>query len=1141
MNTTPVLSHSDTGTHQAGPVKKEESLEADCAIMPISKCPEVKMEDSKEVNHLENNEEPIAVDYKLSIKGTASVTKPLRLPSPANKPAHLTQVKQEEFEGVNDLKLGKGYQANCKMTAEKFMEEIFVGVGSRDEDDADQDYEEDEDSDFDPDDSPDSDCSDDSEAQEKREKLKLIASMSAEKKLETLENDRNRLAYKQLKGNKLDSDESKALKKLEKMISKVESDLANCSKPKEALPKTAREYWQRQLRSEMEEEERKRKRDEEEELSRKAQKTSNKTKPGGVAQPPGLAMATSLLISNSAEADESGSGVPAMKEIKANTRAGQMKQVRANIPEGSDAAKVKEQNRGIMDAVKSFGNRKVRARDGLWLLAGMKTPLKHYQLIGACWMTRREAMDLDPAGGILADEMGLGKTITALATIVGHSPEKQDKREFCLATLIIADRPQSAEREWMAQIKQHVGEKIADKCIIYSKSVGQSNTWWGNRKVVITHLDELRAQYLSKRETKQLRGEWAGDEAGFQRALYDKLGPLFQINWYRVILDEAQGIKNHTSSGKRTCSLAIEGQVPLSTDWHSTVEQVRSMPRFKARYIHSAQAAQNFEAMASVVMLRRKQTEQFLGRSMVPLPKSHRTDVWVTLTSWEKIMNQVVDTTYQEKLQGEQDSDPESDANEEQHDDQDNADKTDDAGDSDAESEADFEKDGEVDSKVPNEYRVQNTRCLRLVQLTSNPLNLEKFFRENDRESEVKSALGRFKAEITQESVSTDRKALEEALGSAYLSGLNELEEATKNTFGGVEDMAMLLALVDNEQSIKGVTCGLCHKKTPPEIPVRNLNCEHIYCELCLTLGPDNKKKRGGRPLLVSPAHITSVRADQKLTTVDTTKCRHVDCSAKLAKGEYIKTPGSIDAAVKAIKGFKESGRDSIGTRWHGCPDEVVSFFRAASGREEIGYGPVKMPLGSKLKATMAVVLSWQREAPDDKIILYIQWTRTAKTLGCILESMGIGFVYYNRMATKKQKNRALDEFTHDPKIKILVSSMKCGGQSLNLQMANRCIIVDEWWNKAVEEQAFRRVFRTGQTKETHLVRIMAKDTIDERIIMLQDIKEKMIAAALQDNELQPHFTGQLQLRVLFSHKDAESLEREMEEEMRGTKKMKQK
>jgi hypothetical protein len=77
---------------------------------------------------------------------------------------------------------------------------------------------------------------------------------------------------------------------------------------------------------------------------------------------------------------------------------------------------------------------------------------------------------------------------------------------------------------------------------------------------------------------------------------------------------------------------------------------------------------------------------------------------------------------------------------------------------------------------------------------------------------------------------------------------------------------------------------------------------------------------------------------------------------------------------------------------------------------------------------------------------------------------------------------------------------MKCGGQSLDLTCASRTIICDTWWNKAAEEQAFGRVFRIGQKKTTHNVRILARDTVDEDIDQMQDDKETEIKHTLQDD-----------------------------------------
>ncbi|KAF5694263.1 RIS1-like protein [Fusarium globosum] len=794
----------------------------------------------------------------------------------------------------------------------------------------------------------------------------------------------------------------------------------------------------------------------------------------------------------------------------------------AGIPEGNDTRHTKTQKRDLVKAKKCFGYKKIKAIDGKWKLRGMETPMHSQQLVAATWMVRREAMGLHPAGGILGDEMGLGKTITALATIVGHPAEPEDREDdYGPATLVIADSPHSASRTWMDQIKKHTSVGFTKRCLIYSEELEKDSRWWSTKNVVVTHLNKVRAQFPSKREYQTLKAKWAGDESGFQQALSKKLGPLFKVNWYRIILDEAHGIKNHNSSGALAVwrlnakyRWALTG-TPLANKLEEFFPYLKfigcnfatTMRRYRTEYIKSDQAAENFEQLVALVMLRRQQTEKFLGHTMVPLPKSHRTDIWIPCSGWEKILLEVVDGAYQDKLLDAQNENQETAAHEhqQQQDTEENQVEIDD------ESEADFEDDENNGSNALDAYRIQLLRCMRLLQLTSHPLTLEKFYREEDHDVYIDLTLERLKSEVTRSNLDADQKALELSLEPAYSSGLQQLELVIKDNFGGSEEMEELLKLTANEKKVKDVTCAFCNKRNPPENPVQSSNCEHVYCHDCLSIAVKSKTKTGRTRVIQAP------------------QCQVTGCSPILGVGQALKTLGCIDAAVKAIKGYKEPGRDSIGTRWTGSRKDMASFFRAVCGHEDIDYGPVKMPLSSKVKATLSVMLTWMKEAPDDKIILYVQWTRTAKALGCVLESMGIKFLYYNRMSNQKQKTRALDEFTNKTDIKILVSSMKCGGQSLNLQVANRVIILDEWWNKAAEEQAFKRVYRTGQLKETHLVRIIAKDSMDERIIMLQDAKEEVIRAALQDGEMQPNFSNYLQLQMLFSGKDKETLIAEME------------
>jgi SNF2 family DNA or RNA helicase len=94
---------------------------------------------------------------------------------------------------------------------------------------------------------------------------------------------------------------------------------------------------------------------------------------------------------------------------------------------------------------------------------------------------------------------------------------------------------------------------------------------------------------------------------------------------------------------------------------------------------------------------------------------------------------------------------------------------------------------------------------------------------------------------------------------------------------------------------------------------------------------------------------------------------------------------------------------------------------------------------------------------------------------------------------SKVARTKTLNEFKQDKSIKILISTFGVGGVGLNLTAASRVLVMEPWWNVAMENQAFCRVYRMGQTKETELVRLVVKETVDERIIDKQEIKSRSI------------------------------------------------
>jgi superfamily II DNA or RNA helicase len=116
-----------------------------------------------------------------------------------------------------------------------------------------------------------------------------------------------------------------------------------------------------------------------------------------------------------------------------------------------------------------------------------------------------------------------------------------------------------------------------------------------------------------------------------------------------------------------------------------------------------------------------------------------------------------------------------------------------------------------------------------------------------------------------------------------------------------------------------------------------------------------------------------------------------------------------------------------------------------------------------------------------------------------VLQQESISFLYYFGELTRSEKEDNIKTFHALDEVKVLVASLKCGGQGLNLTCANRVIMIDPWWNSALEHQGYGRVFRMGQTKETYYVRLLTRKTIDGRMAKLQAEKLQQINSVVKD------------------------------------------
>ncbi|KAK3404485.1 hypothetical protein EUGRSUZ_K00791 [Eucalyptus grandis] len=227
--------------------------------------------------------------------------------------------------------------------------------------------------------------------------------------------------------------------------------------------------------------------------------------------------------------------------------------------------------------------------------------------------------------------------------------------------------------------------------------------------------------------------------------------------------------------------------------------------------------------------------------------------------------------------------------------------------------------------------------------------------------------------------------------------------------------------------------CGVCHE--PAEDPVVT-SCVHVFCKACL---------------------LDFSTASGQLSCPSCSKPVTLDLSSKSDVGN--------NSSKSTIKGFKSA---SILNRIQ--LNEFQTSTKIEALREEIRF-------------------MIERDG-SAKGIVFSQFASFLDLINYSLQKSGINCVQLVGDMTINARDGAIKKFTVDPYCKIFLVSLKAGGIALNLTVASHVFVMDPWWNPAVERQAQDRIHRIGQHKPIRITRFVIENTIEERILKLQEKKE---------------------------------------------------
>jgi superfamily II DNA or RNA helicase len=136
----------------------------------------------------------------------------------------------------------------------------------------------------------------------------------------------------------------------------------------------------------------------------------------------------------------------------------------------------------------------------------------------------------------------------------------------------------------------------------------------------------------------------------------------------------------------------------------------------------------------------------------------------------------------------------------------------------------------------------------------------------------------------------------------------------------------------------------------------------------------------------------------------------------------------------------------------------------------------------------------------DHKVLIFSQFLGMLGLIRKKLEEDGTSYVYFDGSTSSRDRETAIQTFQNDHECRVFLISLKAGGIGLNLTAADYVYIVDPWWNPAVEQQAIDRTHRIGQTKNIFAYRLICKDTLEEKMLQLQEHKRALASDLVSDD-----------------------------------------
>ncbi|KAG7585054.1 Zinc finger RING-type [Arabidopsis thaliana x Arabidopsis arenosa] len=708
----------------------------------------------------------------------------------------------------------------------------------------------------------------------------------------------------------------------------------------------------------------------------------------------------------------------------------------------------------------------------------LTVPLLRHQRIALSWMAQKETSGFPCSGGILADDQGLGKTVSTIALILkerskpAQTCEESMKKEIfdlesesgecaplktsgrsehvehaqslskenkvggdsvgkvrgrpAAGTLVVC--PTSVMRQWADELHKKVTSEANLSVLVYHGSSRTKDPYeLAKYDVVVTTFSivsmEVPKQPLVDDEDEEKDGVQDGGTAatGFcsnkkrkyppdskKRGTKKKKqveflsGPLAKVSWFRVVLDEAQSIKNYKTQVARACwGLRAKRRWCLSgTPIQNSIDDLYSYFRFLkydpySSYVlfcstiknpitrNPVKGYQKLQAILKTVMLRRTKGSFLDGKPIISLPPKS--------IELRKVDFTVEERDFYSKLE--------------------------------AESRTQFREYAEAGTVKQNYVNIL-LMLLRLRQACDHPL----------------------------------------LVNGEY-------------SFTWESSVGLAKKQIQSEASL--AICGICNDA--PEDAVVSV-CGHVFCKQCIyerLTGDNNHCPLANCNVRLTISSLSSkTRLDDAMPDMQDGAASH---SLSPCSDEDLPYGSSkIKAALEILQSLPKA-QDLTDTN--------------QISQNEYSSLPVTPVKNEGISVVVPVKVA------GEKAIVFSQWTKMLDLLEASLVSSHIQYRRLDGTMSVAARDKAVQDFNTLPEVTVMIMSLKAASLGLNMVAACHVLMLDLWWNPTTEDQAIDRAHRIGQTRPVTVVRFTVKDTVEDRILALQQKKRMMVASAFGEDE----------------------------------------